>query len=407
MNVMKRREFLKGLVFSTVCILPGLCLYPGRLAAAVSPSSVSGRQRRRVLILLELKGGNDGLNTIIPYGDPTYYRLRPNLAVPASKVVALDNKLGLHPGMKALRPIWDAGDLAIALGTGYPEPNRSHFRSIDIWNTASGSDHYLDAGWVSQIFGGASKTGNVPQDPVADGLVLGGDASGPLAGSGMRTLILKNPRQFIRQADRVSVYESRTDNPSLDHILAVQRDVRDSARVLKEKFKGPAGFTTVFPKNNLGRSLEMTAKLITSDVAIPVIKISHGSFDTHSRQLNKHQRLLTELADSIFAFRGVMREAGQWDRVLIMTYSEFGRRVRENGSGGTDHGTAAPHLLLGGRVKGGFYGRQPSLEDLDDGDLRYQMDYRSLYGTVAEDWWGMKADFQAEKPFPKVSFLKG
>jgi len=402
---MKRREFLKGLVFSTVFTLPGICLLPGRLAAAIPPPSVSGALRDRVLVLVELKGGNDGLNTVIPHRDPLYYRHRPSLAVPEPEVIALDGKLGLHPGMKALMPVWNSGDLAVALGTGYPDPNRSHFRSIDIWNTASGSDHFLDIGWVSRVFRDVSRTGNVPQDLVADGLVLGTDSPGPLAGDGMRTLILRNPRQFIKQADRVSVYDSPVKNASLDHILAVLRDVRDSARILKEKFRRPASFKTAFPKSNFGRSMEMTAKLISSGVAIPVIKISHGSFDTHSRQQNQHQRLLTELANSMGAFSGAMRETGQWDRVLLMTYSEFGRRVAENGSGGTDHGTAAPHFLLGGRVKGGFYGSQPSLEDLDDGDLRYQLDYRSLYRTVAEDWWGVA--FQAEESFPKVPFLKG
>lgn len=400
---MERREFLKGLAISAVFTLPGLCLYPGRLAAAVSAPSVSDRARDRVLILLELKGGNDGLNTVVPYRDPLYYRLRPKLAVAEKDVLALDARLGLHPGMRELLGAWKGGDLAIALGTGYPQPNRSHFRSIDIWNTASGSDAFLDRGWVSRFFDDGTKEGNVSGNSVADGLVLGGDDSGPLAG-GMRTLILKNPRQFIRQADRVSVYDSDMGNAALDHILAVQRDVRESARILKSKFKRPAGFATAFPKTALGRSMEMMAKLISSDVTIPVIKISHGSFDTHSRQANVHQRLLTELADSLSAFRGAMRETGLWDRVLVMTYSEFGRRVRENASAGTDHGTAAPHIIMGGRVKGGLYGRQPSLEDLDEGDLKFHLDFRSLYRAVAEEWWGV--DFQAAEAFPKLSFLK-
>ncbi len=399
---MERREFLKGLGALSVCALPGMFFFPGRLAAAVA-SSALGPPSGRILILLEMKGGNDGLNTVVPYRDPLYYRLRPNLAVAEKDVLALDARLGLHPGMRELLGAWKGGDLAIALGTGYPQPNRSHFRSIDIWNTASGSDVFLDRGWVSRFFDDGTKQGNVPGNPVADGLVLGGDDSGPLAG-GMRTLILKNPRQFIRQADRVSVYDSDMGNPALDHILAVQRDVRESARILKSKFKRSAGFATAFPKTALGRSMEMTAKLISSDVTIPVIKISHGSFDTHSRQANVHQRLLTELADSLSAFRGAMRETGLWDRVLVMTYSEFGRRVRENASAGTDHGTAAPHIIMGGRVKGGLYGRQPSLEDLDEGDLNFQLDFRSLYRTVAEDWWGV--DFQAEEAFPKLSFLK-
>jgi uncharacterized protein (DUF1501 family) len=305
--------------------------------------------------------------------------------------------------MKSLLSSWESEDLAIALGVGYPEPNRSHFRSIDIINTASGSNLYIDQGWIADLFSQAERA----DEKITDGLVLGQDDPGPLRGSGMRNLIISDPRYFIKKAARISPPVTASPNPSLDHILKIRKDVYESARFLKERLKRPPKFKTTFPKNKLGRTMEIAAKLVSSNVSIGVIKVSHGSFDTHSGQKGPHQRLLAEMADSLSALRHAMKEAGLWDQVLVMTYSEFGRRVGENASGGTDHGTAAPHFIMGGNVRGGFYGRQPSLDDLDHGDLKFTLDYRSLYRTVAQSWWGIDAPFPGDQTFQQVPFLKG
>ena len=397
---MDRRLFLKTLAFFGAAVIPGRCFLLPDLAMALSDPAAAGPGK--TLILLELKGGNDGLNTVIPFEDPLYYKLRPKLAIPKSEVLSLDKGLGLHPAMESLVPSWNGGDLAIALGVGYPEPNRSHFRSIDIINTASGSDLYIDQGWVADLLARDQRA----DGSIADGLVLGQDDPGPLRGKGMRNLIISDPRYFLKKAAGVPGSDDASSNPSLDHILKVQQSIHESALLIKERLKRPAKFKTAFPKNRLGRTMEIAAKLLASNLSMDVIKVSHGSFDTHSGQKAPHHRLLEEMADSVAAFRKAMVQVGLWDRVLVMTYSEFGRRVGENGSGGTDHGTAAPHFITGGGVRGGFYGRQPSLGDLDEGDLKFTLDYRSLYSTVAKDWWGIESTFPGDEIFPQMSFLK-
>jgi uncharacterized protein (DUF1501 family) len=402
MKLMRRREFLKLLAATSALSLPYRNLLFPDPTFALTRSSDPDDKPERTLILLELKGGNDGLNTVIPYQDPLYYKFRPNLAVKKSEVHDLGAGLGLHPAMKNLLTSWGNGDLAIVLGVGYPEPNRSHFRSIDIINTASGSELNVDQGWVSSLLTQVERT----DDLIADGLVLGQADPGPLIGRGMRNLIISNPKQFLNQAGRLPSSDATSTNRSLDYILGIRRDIHESAKLLKERLIHSPKLQTVFPRHRLGRDLGIAAKLLASKVSIGVIKLSHGSFDTHSQQKNPHQRLLAELAESLFAFRSAMEEAGIWDKVLVMTYSEFGRRAGENASGGTDHGTAAPHFISGGLVKGGFYGRQPSLEELDQGDLRFTLDYRSLYQTLAEDWWGIKPDFPAGRTFPNLGFLK-
>jgi uncharacterized protein (DUF1501 family) len=399
---MNRRQFLRSLAVAGAAAIPVRYFVLPDLALALFDPAIGTARSGKTLILLELKGGNDGLNTVIPFEDPLYYKHRPNLAVPRSEVYDLGKGLGLHPAMKSLTPAWKNGDLAIALGVGYQEPNRSHFRSIDIINTASGSDLYEGQGWISNL--PARDDGS--DGGMIDGLVLGQDDPGPLRGRGKRNLIISDPGYFFKKAAGVPSSDAASANKSLDHILKVRNDVHESAKLLKERLKGPIKFETAFPKNKLGRNLKIAAKLLASNVSIGVIKVSHGSFDTHSGQKGPHQRLLEEMADSLSAFRNALVEAGLWDRVLVMTYSEFGRRVAENGSGGTDHGTAAPHFITGGGVRGGFYGRQPSLDDLDEGDLKFTLDYRSLYRTVAEDWWGVKSSFPGDRTFPRVPFIK-
>lgn len=398
---MQRRQFLKAMAAVSAAAIPARYLLVPDLAMALASPGAAGSGR--TLILLELKGGNDGLNTVIPFEDPLYYERRPKLAIPGSEVHDLGKGLGFHPSMQSLVPSWKNGELAIALGVGYPDPNRSHFRSIDIINTASGSDLYIDQGWVADVLARSGSS----RDSFADALVLGQDDPGPLRGKGMRNLIISDPRFFLKKGADIPGGDAASSNPTLDHILKVRRDVHESAKLLKERLKRPRKFRAEFPENRLGRTMEIVAKLLASNVSMDVIKISHGSFDTHSGQKAPHQRLLKEMADSAAALRSAMVEAGMWDRVLVMTYSEFGRRVGENASGGTDHGTAAPHFIMGGKVKGGFYGRQPSLEDLDEGDLKFTLDYRSLYRTVAEDWWGRGFNLPGDRLFRKVSFLKG
>ncbi|HID50309.1 MAG TPA: DUF1501 domain-containing protein, partial [Chromatiales bacterium] len=362
---MDRREFLKR-----SGLLPA-ALWAPQLFAAGSP------YRNRILILLELKGGNDGLNTVIPFADPAYARLRPRLGVGRDAVVRLDEQTGLNPALQPLLSAWQAGDLAIVQGVGYPDPNRSHFRSIEIWETGADAREFLAEGWLAPVF----REHPLPAGGALDGVVL--DANpGPLLGT--RNVPLRQPARFLRQARRSRPATARVHNPALDHILAVQQETRQAAEVLAEwlaKGSNPPGG---FPNTAIGRQCQTAAWLIEARLPLAVIKLSHGSFDTHSNQRRQHDRLLGQLAGALAALRERLRQAGRWDEVLIMSYSEFGRRAAENGSAGTDHGTAAPHFLLGGRVRGGLHGQAPSLTRLLNGDLQFHVDFRRLYATVIQ-----------------------
>jgi uncharacterized protein (DUF1501 family) len=354
------------------------------LLVAVPPPAKAGPDFRRVLLLVELKGGNDGLNTLIPHADPLYARLRPGLAVAGDSVLALDERLGLHPSLAPLMPAWAAGDLAVVAGLGYPQPNRSHFRSIEIWDTAADAGEELAEGWIARLFAAYDR----PDDLVADGIVVDNNPL-PVTGRGMRGIVLRDAAEFVAQADTGAARVGATGNPALDHILAVQRDIDAAARRLGTRMRNAPAPQVEYDDGLFGRQLDLATSILLSRTPVAVIKVAQFGFDTHANQAREQRRQLAELARGLAAFRANMIAAGLWDEVTVMTYSEFGRRVAENGSGGTDHGTAAPHFVLGGRVRGGLHGRQPRLDDLENGDLRFAVDFRSLYGAVARDWWGL------------------
>jgi len=363
---MKRRDFLAA-------TLAGLAL--GERAFARGTSAYE-----RLLVLVELKGGNDGLNTVVPYADPAYNALRPRLALRRDEVLQLDERTGLHPALKPLLGAWQARELAIVQGVGYPAPNLSHFRSIEIWDTASRSDETLAEGWLARAFAAQP----VPASFAADGVVVGGNDLGPVAGGATRAIALSDPEQFQRQA-RLARPAGKGSNAALQHIFKVEADILQAAANLG------SGVTlrTEFPRGAFGNAVRVAAQLGANPAGVAAIRLSLGGFDTHQNQPAQHQRLLDELAAGLAALREALVEAGRWDSALILTYAEFGRRPQENNSMGTDHGTAAAHFVLGGRVKGGLYGAPPNFNDLDGGNLRYAVDFRSLYATALERWWGL------------------
>ncbi|MCB1177851.1 MAG: DUF1501 domain-containing protein [Leptospiraceae bacterium] len=399
---MNRKEFLK-LTSSGISLLPFLSL------------PIEGKEtspQPKTLVLIELKGGNDSLNTFIPYKEKLYYQLRPKLSVPADKIISLNGTLGLHPVLTEMKDIWNQGKLALFPGIGYEDPNRSHFRSIDIWDTASDEDEFLSEGWISEIF----KANNIPEGLIAHGIIIGSDDEGPLFGRGMRNVVIQNIRKFLNDAkhseeEEIGVLQKEIKkyngiNPSLSHILTIQKNLLISSIKLREKIKKPVQLKIKFPQNRSGKNFELAAQIIGSEVPIPVIKITLGGFDTHKNQKPKHEKLLKELSSSLASFEKAMKELGRWDDILVLSYSEFGRRVKENGSDGTDHGAAATHFALGGKVKGGIYGTFPDLNALHKGDLKYTTDYRSIYRTIVEDWWTFKNHGRIDiKDKIKLSFL--
>ncbi|HET9112965.1 MAG TPA: DUF1501 domain-containing protein [Burkholderiales bacterium] len=337
---------------------------------------------QNLLILIEFKGGNDGLNTVIPYADDHYYRLRPRIAIARGQVLQLDEHTGLHPALQAILPVWQAGELAIVQGVGYPEPNLSHFRSIEIWDTASDSNEYLDKGWLSQTFAQFPP----PARFAAEGVSLGSEDLGPLAG-GARAIVLNNADQFTRIAKLADDPSIHTGNTSLDRILDIENDIRHAA----SRIDGRYDFRTDFPATPFGNTLHTAAEVIASRSGVAVVRISLNGFDTHANQPATQAHLLKQFADGMIALKSALAELNRWNSSLIMTYSEFGRRPQDNDGNGTDHGTAAAHFVMGGRVRGGLYGKAPDLDQLENGNLVHAVDYRSLYITAAEKWWRLPA----------------
>lgn len=369
---MKRRAFLGGLGAASL-----LGLAPG-LAVAAGPSRYG-----RLLILVELKGGNDGLNTVVPFADPAYQALRPRIAIRRDEVLPIADGLGFHPSLQPLLPFWQNGEMAILQGVGYPKPNLSHFRSIEIWDTASASDEYLQQGWLARTF----RREPPPATFATDAVVLGSQDIGPFAGGG-RVVVLGNPGEFARLASLVKE-GGAGGGGALGHIRRVEADIRQAAARLAGV--GPAhAFRTEFPQTGFGASVKTACQLLASGVDLAVLRLSLAGFDTHQNQAGTHAALLRQLADGLAALNGALTELKLWDRSLVLTYAEFGRRPRENQSGGTDHGTASVHFALGGTVRGGILGDAPKLAQLDaEGNVAYGLDFRRVYATVLERWWGM------------------
>jgi uncharacterized protein (DUF1501 family) len=369
---MKRRDFLRATTGAAT-----LAVLAPRVALAQPAAGYEN-----LLVLVELKGGNDGLNTVVPYADRTYYSLRPRLAIKREEVLQLDGRTGLNPALAALMPLWQARELAVVQGVGYPRPNLSHFRSIEIWDTASKSEQYLADGWLTRAFA----VRPVPQRYAADGVVIGSQDLGPLTGTGARAIALTNTAQFERQARMAHPVHAR-GNSALSHIMKIEQDVAQAAAGLQSDHE----FKTVFPQGPFGNAVKAAAQVVASPAGVAAVRLTLNGFDTHVNQPNIHANLLKQLGEGLAALKSALGELGRWDRTLVMTYAEFGRRPQENGSNGTDHGTANAHLVAGGRVRGGLYGQPPQLDRLENGNLVYAIDFRSLYATALERWWGVPA----------------
>ena len=367
---MNRRDFLGSAGAAGVVA----CLPRMALAAAAG-------DYHNLLILVELRGGNDGLNTVIPYASPDYYVLRPRLGIAREHVLQLDARIGLHPALQPLLPVWNERELAVVQGLGYPHPNLSHFRSIEIWDTAAESSEYLSDGWLARTFARTPPPGTY----AADGVVVGGGELGPLAGPATRAIALTNTEQFVRQA-RLAAPAAAARSGALAHIARVESHIVQAAgRLTGEHVLGAE-----FPATAFGNAARTAAQVVASGADVAAIKIALNGFDTHSAQQVTHARLLKDLAEGLAALRSAVIALGRWDSTLVVTYSEFGRRPRENSSGGTDHGTASAHFVLGGRVKGGLHGETPRLARLDGtGNVGHTVDFRQLYATILRHWWGI------------------
>lgn len=289
--------------------------------------------------------------------------------------------------------------MAWVQGLGYPKPNRSHFSSLDIWETGSGSEQSLSQGWLAKVIPQLRDARDV------DGISLATDL-GPLTGLGS-SVLLSDINRFIAQANHLTTPEATgIHNPALDHIRQVSNQAKLAADTLAKRLRNSNTPSVHFPDNAFGKRLAVAAQLMLAGVKTPVIKLSIGSFDTHNNQRDSHGRLLKNLADGINSLAQTLVAHNMWQNTLIVTYSEFGRRVIENASHGTDHGTAAAHLVMGGAVQGGIIGATPTLTNLDNGDLRFTTDFRQLYASLTQHWWGIGNDALQTKGFSTLPLFK-
>ncbi len=382
---MQRRQFLTatgGIVsamgFSALPSAPfAQSLQPAAQKTSNSSVVSGSNPYKRLLVLVELKGANDGLNTLIPFADPAYAALRPTIGIKRDQVLQLSDQFGLHPSLEPLMPLWKEKQMAAIMGLGYPQPNLSHFRSIEIWDTASKSSEYLGEGWLARAFAAVAP----PKNFIADGVAIGAGDLGPFTNA-TRAISVTSTDAFLRQS-KLADPHGRAYNKALQHILRVEGDAQFAGANLKPK----ADWKTEFPKHAFGEQVKTAMQVVSASNGVAAVRVGLGSFDTHQGQLGAQQALLKQLAEGLAALKSACDELDRWNDTLVLTYCEFGRRAKENASGGTDHGTANVQFAFGGAVKGGFHGAAPSLTQLSGDNFVHTTDYRSVYANVLQDWW--------------------
>lgn len=365
---MNRRNFLS----LTGTFTGGMLLLPDFLHAFGSQNSlVVGEQ---CLVFIQLNGGNDGLNTFIPYENLLYYDLRTKIALGKDTVIGKNNGMAFHPALKDFAQIQQNGDLTILQNVGYPEPNRSHFRSQEIWQTATDSNKYVNEGWLGRYLDLQCKD----HQPTA-GINIDSIDNLALKGIEPNAITVKDPNRFRVKNDKEESIKL-SDNPQLDFVRKIANSVTEGSDDIQKALTQSTSENS-YPKTGLSKNLEWIARLIKGNLNSKVYYTSLGGFDTHDNQLTIQERKLTELNDAIFSFYQDLKKAQLLQNVTIVVFSEFGRRVKDNGNG-TDHGTAAPMFIIGGNNKGTIIGKNPNLSDLDNGDLKYEIDFRSVYATL-------------------------
>ena len=439
-----RREFLRtsvlggALAYSVPAFLANTFSALQADAADSATQTATGRDAT-ILVVLQMAGGNDGLNTVVPFANDHYRRARPKISLPASGVLKLNDEVGFHPSLAGFKGLYDSGSLAVIQGIGYPNPNRSHFRSTEIWQTASDSQKFEKYGWLGRYFDnacsgcdptiGVNIGRQMPQSfaakhPIGVSLenpqgyrFITSDKGTKAAGSAEESYRKMNAPDEGMAMDASGGAEGNSGDTigslhgptahtgsALDFLERTAMDAQvssDKIRLLSGKVQNKAAY----PPSQLATSLKLVARLIGGGLPTRVYYVSQGGYDTHTNQLGAQQRLLKDLGDSVKAFTEDMKVQGNMSRVLVMTFSEFGRRVAENANGGTDHGAAAPMFMIGDKVKAGLLGKFPSLEpnDLTNGDIKYTVDFRSVYAGVLEAWLKTPSAPILGKQFPPLT----
>ncbi len=403
-NQLKRRDFLRaGLVFGAGAagLAAGYAAVPDAFARAVYAAKQDGVTNENILVMIQLAGGNDGLRTLVPMSDPTLHDLRPKLAGSmVSQALPINKEYGLNHNLSGIKGLWDKGKVAIVQGVGYPNPTFSHFESIRIWETGDPTRRQVD-GWLGRTLAKAYDSNGHPLTGCACGAT---DVPGALRDLQATMTVIQNQKNFG--------FTGGTEVEAADTAIATATETIATLRTSAAEYKPLANYTdnvqlVYSSKNQLAAALQLAAELIVTGTGVKLLHVTLGGFDTHYTELNRHDDLMGYLDSAVGAFYQDLSAHGKADKVLVATWSEFGRRPAENASGGTDHGAAAPLLLIGDPVKGGLYGAEPSLTNLDaTGNLKYAVDFRSVYQEILSGHLGADSSEILGAGFDSIPFLR-
>jgi uncharacterized protein (DUF1501 family) len=396
--VIKRKEFLQIGSLATASLM-----LPKFLKAFEKPMMVPAGNK--VVVVIQFSGGNDGLNTVIPVRNDIYYRERPKLGIAKNDALLLTDETGLNPALQAFKGLYDDGSLAIMNSVGYPNPDRSHFRSMDIWHSASKSNEYVNTGWLGRYLDAQCKGCDKPTHAMELDDVL----SRALKGEENKGLAFKDPKKLYNTSNGRFLKDVNADHKTgeetIDYLYKTMSATLSSADYIYQQSKVHPTAQT-YPNTNLGKDLKTIASLIFSDINTKVFYVSLGSFDTHVNQDNQQKRLFTELNDAVQAFTTDLKNNGRFNDVLMMTFSEFGRRVTQNASNGTDHGTANNMFFISGGLKEkGILNAMPDLSDLNEGDLKHKVDFKNVYATVLNKWLGADDKMILGNKYSHLNFI--
>ncbi len=398
-----RRNFLRQSSLATV----GSMLIPSFLKAYELNANPLATDDK-ILVIIQLSGGNDGLNTVVPYYNDIYYQSRPSLAIPKDKVLKINDELGFNPAMQKFRELYDEGMVSIINSVGYPNPDRSHFRSMDIWQTGSAADQYLQTGWLGRYLDSSCQA-EVCQPYSA--IELDDTLSLAMKGERVKGLALQDPEKLYKSTHNPLFEAIKRAKPTEDadenvaYLYKTIAETASSADYIYSKAKVQKS-TITYPQGKLSKNMKTIAELIISGVQTRVYYASLSGFDTHIRQNQQQERLLEDYAGAVHAFVQDLKKHDKMKNVMMMTFSEFGRRVAQNGSNGTDHGTANNLFIINGNLKkAGFHNPAPNLADLDEGDLKYQIDFRNIYSTLIQKWLKTDVNTILGNQFEMIDFV--
>jgi uncharacterized protein (DUF1501 family) len=407
---MQRKTFVSSAL--SVAFLGGNASRVLAQVATAAPVLPAFGRPDNVLVVVQMAGGNDGLNTVVPWSDDAYHRVRPVIGIAANQVLKLDDRIAFNPALKGLHELYHQGRVAVVQGVGYPNPNRSHFEATQIWETAS-PDRPQQYGWLGRYLDKRFSSGAKPAS-LFEAVSLGDMLPAALVASHVEVPAIgalgafgyNTGRDLASKQSAGVLYDGAKvgQSPYLAMIAATARDAYHGGDVLRAQ---TAAFTNkaTYATNGFAQQLALAAKLIGSTAGSKIVFVSIGSFDTHAGQRGQQDRLLGYLGDGLLSFYADLAAHGLDQQVMTLTFSEFGRRVAQNASNGTDHGTAMPLFLIGGGVKGGIYGEHPSLTDLDRGDLAFSTDFRSVYATVIQRWLGRDPSEIIGGTYPMLGFV--